>query len=125
MTLAAERKERKKIRLTISSKLEESCTDCPIAKSKSANQRYIHCGTKCEVGQKLKSLGELLITTESDESLWSAEEDFYLVKNYSFYTPKHLAKKLGKTMEDVRNRYKYLITTAETKRGGAHNDFRS
>lgn len=125
MTLAAERKERKKIRLTISTKLEQSCTDCPIAKSKSVNQRYIHCGTKCPVGQKLKSLGEELITTESDDELWSKDEDFYLFNNYSFFSKQHLAKKLNKPLDEIRTRYKYLTAQAETKRGNAFNDFRS
>lgn len=121
---ATERKERKKIRLTICRTIEQSCEDCPIAKSKSANSRYHHCGTKCPVGQKLQSLGEQLITKESPQGHWTEEEDFYLVKNYPFYTTRDLAIRLDRSMEDIRGRFKYLVAIAETSSGSSHHDLR-
>lgn len=125
LAIKEERKERKKIRLTISKLLEQSCEDCPVAKSKSKSNRYIHCGTKCPVGQKLKDYGNQLLTMESGSEVWTEEEEFYLVKNYPFHTTSRLAEILGKTPDQVRKHYKYLLTKAEMTTGSKYHDFRS
>lgn len=124
-SIQLEKRSKKEIRLTISQTLKQSCEDCPIAKGKSQKSRYEYCHTKCAVGQKLKSLGEQLITTKEAESEWTIEEDFYLVKNYAFHTTAKLAEKLDKPFEEIRSRFKYLVAKAEMTTGSSYHDLRS
>ena len=123
--IQSEKKNKQKIRLTISQTLEQSCEDCPIAKGKSAKSRYKYCGTECPIGQKLKGLGQELTALQEVKTEWTIEEDFYLVKNYPFYTTLQLAEKLEKPFEEIRMRFKYLIAKAETTTGSSFSGLRS
>lgn len=124
MTLIQEdRKERKKIRHNINEIMKQSCEDCPLVKGMSQNIRYVYCGTECAVGQKLQGLGNQLLTLEDEKAEWTEEEDYYMVHHFSTQSKNHLAKKLGKSPDQVLQRYKFLSNRSEMTRGQKLYDF--
>jgi hypothetical protein len=104
---------RRSIHIQIGNILDKECKGCKFRERgsyKSEFQRY--CSKECPVGQELQRLSNELLLDEG-KAQWSEEQDFYLVNHLKKYSVHHLAIRLNRSHEAVKQRINYLSNVKE------------
>jgi hypothetical protein len=105
---------RRSIHMQIGNILDQNCKNCEFRNIgghySSEGQRY--CSKECPVGQELQGLSNELLLDEG-KTRWSEEQDFYLVNHLKRYSVHHLAIRLNRSKEAVKQRISYLSNRKE------------
>jgi hypothetical protein len=105
-----DREEKRQVRLRIVRLLDTECKGCKHLISHGETPTY--CNTVCAAGIEMQSLSASLMLDEKNKlkkepvveaepvkrGPWSSDEEFYLTNHIRVSNPKHLAKKLNRSL---------------------------